>query len=118
MVTVNTGVSAGDWRAVPRYVRVRIVTPEEEEAHGNAVAALVLFVLTVVLQTVGMFFLSSALKEKNLGHAALGAFGVLLAAWLGQLVDARGHQRPFKTRRFILSVCLSFALVLALPDPF
>ncbi|MGY3681092.1 hypothetical protein SAMN02787144_101992 [Streptomyces atratus] len=64
----------------------------------------------------GVFYLSTALRGGHLGHASLGSLCVLLAAWVAQFVDARGRRRPFRWRKFILSVCLSIALVLALPD--
>ncbi|MGC0331350.1 hypothetical protein RKD23_004340 [Streptomyces sp. SAI-170] len=66
----------------------------------------------------GILYLSKALQDRHLGHASLGSLLVFLAAWVAQLVDAKGHRRPFRTRRFILSVCLSFALILALPNLF
>lgn len=103
---------------MPRYVPVRIVTPEEEEADRRAGIVLASVALATACQMAGIFYLSRALQGGHFGHAVLGSLGVLLAAWVAQLVDAKGRRRPFRTRRFILSVCLSFALVLALPNLF
>lgn len=101
---------------MPRCVRVRIVTPEEEEAERKAGIVLAVVVITVAVQMAGVFYLSTALQGGHLGHASLGSLCVLLAAWIAQLVDARGRRRPFRWRKFIVSICLSTALVLALPN--
>ena len=103
---------------MPRYVRVRFVTPEEEEARRRAGIVLASVALATAVQMAGIFYLSRALQGGHLGHASLGSLCVLLAAWVAQLVDAKGRRRPFRVRRFILSVCLSFGLVLALPNLF
>ncbi|MGW8883047.1 hypothetical protein [Streptomyces sp. NPDC055749] len=96
-------------------MRVRIVTPEEAAAERKAGIVLAVVVLTVAVQMAGVFYLSTALQGGHLGHASLGSLCVLLAAWIAQLVDARGRRRPFRWRKFILGICISITLVLALP---
>jgi hypothetical protein len=103
---------------MPRYERVRILTSEEEESRRRAGIVLASVALATAVQMAAIFYLSRALQDRHLGHASLGSLCVLLAAWVAQLVDARGRRRPFRARRFMLSVCLSFALVLALPNLF
>ncbi|MFE7429642.1 hypothetical protein [Streptomyces sp. NPDC057545] len=95
-------------------MRVKIVTPEMEAAERRAGILIGLTLIAAVVQTIGIIYLSLALKGEHPGQASLGAICAVLGAWGVLYVDARGHRRPFRWLRFIVTASLSIALGLVI----
>ncbi|MET9362011.1 hypothetical protein ABZX93_13950 [Streptomyces sp. NPDC006632] len=95
---------------MPRYIRVKIVTPEEEARERRAGLYVALTSATWGVQAGGTISLSFALKDQRMGAAVVAALCAVLGAWGMVYVDAKGFRRPFRTWRFLTSALLSIVL--------
>ncbi|MFJ8585863.1 hypothetical protein ACIRD2_14540 [Streptomyces sp. NPDC093595] len=99
---------------MPRYLRVKIVTPEREAAERRAGMLMFLTLAALAVQAIGTIHLALSLRSEHHPQAAVGAACAVLGAWAGLYVDARSRRRSFRTGRFLLSASLSIAFGLTI----
>ncbi|MFF2899136.1 hypothetical protein [Streptomyces sp. NPDC057966] len=85
-----------------------------EAAERRAGILIGLTLIAAVVATIGIIYLSLALKDEYPGQASLGAICAVFGAWGVLYVDARGHRCPFRWLRFIVTASLSIALGLVI----
>ncbi|WP_328872446.1 hypothetical protein OHT76_21375 [Streptomyces sp. NBC_00287] len=89
---------------MPRYVRVKIVTPEMEAAERRAGIILGLTLAAVVVQLLGALFLALGIAGSRISLIVIGGVAIPLGSWGVQFVDGRARCRPLRTGRLVLSV--------------
>jgi hypothetical protein len=99
---------------MPRYIRVKILTPEEEAAERRARIILFLTVAGIAIQLVGIFLLSRGIADSSVSQIVTGAIVIPLGLSAGQSAESRLRRRPFKTRRVIVGTCVAIAMAVLL----
>ncbi|MGX1909253.1 hypothetical protein ACWIID_10355 [Streptomyces phaeochromogenes] len=92
---------------MPRYVRVKIITPEIEAAERRAGIILGLVLAAAVVQVVGTFFVALGIRHPQFALVVMGVPAIVLGAWGAQFVDSRVRNHPLKTWKFVASIAVS-----------
>ena len=99
---------------MPRYIRVKILTPEEEAAERRAGIILFLTVAGIAIQLVGIFLLSRGIADSSVSQIVAGAIVIPLGSSAGQSAESWLRRRPFKTRRVVVGTCVAIAMAVLL----
>lgn len=99
---------------MPRYIRVKILTREEEEAERRAGITLFFTAAGMAIQLVGIFFLSRGIADSSVSQIVAGAIVIPLGSSAAQSAESRLRRHPFKARKVIVGTCVAIAMAVLL----